>query len=95
MKLIRTVNGLPRGRFEITELQREILGRMIDRGLYSYSDLAKHLRVSPVTLSRHLRGSRANPRVLRKILRFMGKEPGVVSLDSRRRGNDGSRRTAA
>lgn len=95
MKNIRTVSGLPRGRHEITPLQREILGRMIDAGLYSYSDLAKHLRVSPVTLSRHLRGSRANPHVLKKLVNFLGKKPGVVSLDSRLRGNDGSRRSAA
>jgi len=71
MKNIRTVSGSPRGRHEITPLQREILGKMIDAGLYSYSDLAKHLRVSPVTLSRHLRGSRSNPVVLRKILHFV------------------------
>jgi DNA-binding CsgD family transcriptional regulator len=94
MKLIRTVKGLPRGRFEITPLQREILGRMIDAELYSYNDLAKRLAVSPVTLSRHLRGSRKNPVVLKKLLRFLGKDATVKSLDSRLRGNDG-RRSAA
>lgn len=94
MKVIKTVKGIPHGRYEWSALQREIIAKMISTGLYHQAALARHLGVSRWTLNKTLRGRRGNPHVLKKLLRFLGKEPEVVSLDTRRRAGDG-RRSAA
>lgn len=75
MKTVTTTKGIPSSRSQITELQREIWGRMLDVGIYSQKDLARHLGISPWTLGKTMRGRRANPRVLTKLARFLGRNP--------------------
>jgi hypothetical protein len=71
---LSTVKGTSKARVKKTSLQIDLLGAMIDRGVFSQGAVAARLRVSPQTLSQHLRGHRKNPRVLRKILEFIARK---------------------
>jgi len=71
MPVIKTVKGRPRGRYEWSSLQRELVGAMIDTGIYYQTDLARHLGLTQWTLNRTLRGRRANPQVLKKLEEFI------------------------